>query len=240
MAIEPRQPQNGCPALPLRGWGAESLAAAVQQRERQEVLAHAAAAPPRPRDAHGRSEIARGRPTSERAAAEARGGEEPRRPGATGLAPRAWRHGAAAAEPQREGERETPREKTRAERRQAGRSRRSPVRPDGSRTLPRSQATTTMASDDSDDDRRKSKKSDDMSRSKSRSRSRSRSGSRSKSRSKSRSRSRSKSPAKGSNERVTRVIDVDKDDAAFVLGRGGSTKRKIARVSGPFAARISL
>jgi polyribonucleotide nucleotidyltransferase len=26
--------------------------------------------------------------------------------------------------------------------------------------------------------------------------------------------------------------DVDKDDAAFVLGRGGATKRKVARVSG--------
>ena len=33
-------------------------------------------------------------------------------------------------------------------------------------------------------------------------------------------------------ERVTKVIEVDKDDAAFVLGRGGSTKRKIARVAG--------
>ena len=33
-------------------------------------------------------------------------------------------------------------------------------------------------------------------------------------------------------ERTSKVIEVDKDDAAFVLGRGGSTKRKIARVSG--------
>ena len=33
-------------------------------------------------------------------------------------------------------------------------------------------------------------------------------------------------------ERIQKVIEVDKDDAAFILGRGGSTKRKIARVSG--------
>ncbi|KAK7254105.1 glutathione-disulfide reductase [Aureococcus anophagefferens] len=33
-------------------------------------------------------------------------------------------------------------------------------------------------------------------------------------------------------ERIQKVIEVDKDDAAFVLGRGGSTKRKIARVAG--------
>ncbi|KAJ8599725.1 hypothetical protein CTAYLR_010213 [Chrysophaeum taylorii] len=33
-------------------------------------------------------------------------------------------------------------------------------------------------------------------------------------------------------ERTTRTLTVDKDDAAFVLGRGGTTKRKIARVSG--------
>ena len=31
--------------------------------------------------------------------------------------------------------------------------------------------------------------------------------------------------------KVTDVMDIDKEDAAFVLGRGGSTKRKIARVS---------
>lgn len=31
---------------------------------------------------------------------------------------------------------------------------------------------------------------------------------------------------------VTLTMDVDKDDAAFILGRGGSTKRKIARVAG--------
>ncbi|KAJ1450926.1 hypothetical protein M885DRAFT_531135 [Pelagophyceae sp. CCMP2097] len=34
------------------------------------------------------------------------------------------------------------------------------------------------------------------------------------------------------NEKVTKVLPIDKDDAAFVLGRGGATKRKIARVSG--------
>ena len=51
-------------------------------------------------------------------------------------------------------------------------------------------------------------------------------------RSKSRSRSRSRSPARENQERVTKVIDIATDDAAFVLGRGGATKRKIARVSG--------
>ena len=30
----------------------------------------------------------------------------------------------------------------------------------------------------------------------------------------------------------TVVMDIDKEDAAFVLGRGGSTKRKISRVCG--------
>ena len=50
--------------------------------------------------------------------------------------------------------------------------------------------------------------------------------------SKSRSRSRSRSPARENQERVTKVIDIATDDAAFVLGRGGATKRKIARVSG--------
>ena len=49
---------------------------------------------------------------------------------------------------------------------------------------------------------------------------------------KSRSRSRSRSPARENQERVTKVIDIATDDAAFVLGRGGATKRKIARVSG--------
>ena len=74
-----------------------------------------------------------------------------------------------------------------------------------------------MASDDdrsekSDDSRRKSRKmSDDE---------------------KSRSRSRSRSPQRENQERVTKVIDIATDDAAFVLGRGGATKRKIARVSG--------
>lgn len=32
-------------------------------------------------------------------------------------------------------------------------------------------------------------------------------------------------------DEITRVIDVDKDDAAFILGRGGATKRKVARVA---------
>ena len=32
-------------------------------------------------------------------------------------------------------------------------------------------------------------------------------------------------------DEITRVIDVDKDDAPFILGRGGATKRKVARVS---------
>ena len=45
-------------------------------------------------------------------------------------------------------------------------------------------------------------------------------------------RSRSNDKYDESRERVTKVIEVDKDDAAFVLGRGGSTKRKIARVAG--------
>ena len=49
---------------------------------------------------------------------------------------------------------------------------------------------------------------------------------------KSRSRSRSRSPARENQERVTKVIDIATDDAAFVLGRGGATKRKISRVSG--------
>ena len=73
-----------------------------------------------------------------------------------------------------------------------------------------------MGSDDeSNDSRRKSRKmsEDDKSRSKSRSRSRSRGGG-------------------NNNGRLTKVIDIAKDDAAFVLGRGGATKRKIARVSG--------
>ena len=51
--------------------------------------------------------------------------------------------------------------------------------------------------------------------------------------SKSRSRSRSSSRGGGNNNgRLTKVVDIAKDDAAFVLGRGGATKRKIARVSG--------
>ena len=50
--------------------------------------------------------------------------------------------------------------------------------------------------------------------------------------SRSRSRSRSRSPQRENQERVTKVIDIATDDAAFVLGRGGATKRKIARVSG--------
>ena len=74
-----------------------------------------------------------------------------------------------------------------------------------------------MASDDdrsekSDDSRRKSRKMSDDD--------------------KSRSRSRSRSPQRENQERVTKVIDIATDDAAFVLGRGGATKRKIARVSG--------
>ena len=52
-----------------------------------------------------------------------------------------------------------------------------------------------------------------------------------KSKSRSRSRSRSRGGG-GGNGRLTKVIDIAKDDAAFVLGRGGATKRKIARVSG--------
>ena len=32
-------------------------------------------------------------------------------------------------------------------------------------------------------------------------------------------------------DEITRVLDVDKDDAPFILGRGGATKRKVARVS---------
>jgi len=35
-----------------------------------------------------------------------------------------------------------------------------------------------------------------------------------------------------SSAKVTRTISVDKDDAAFILGRGGTTKKKIARVAG--------
>ena len=84
-----------------------------------------------------------------------------------------------------------------------------------------------MASDDESDrskseasDARKSKKMRDDDKSKSRSRSRSK------------SRSRSRSAKKEPQERVTKVIDIATDDAAFVLGRGGATKRKIARVSG--------
>jgi hypothetical protein len=76
-----------------------------------------------------------------------------------------------------------------------------------------------MGSDDeSNDSRRKSRKmsdGDDKSRSKSRSRSRSRS-----------------RGGGGGGGRLTKVVDIAKDDAAFVLGRGGATKRKIARVSG--------
>ena len=53
-----------------------------------------------------------------------------------------------------------------------------------------------------------------------------------KSKSRSRSRSRSRGGGGGGNGRLTKVIDIAKDDAAFVLGRGGATKRKIARVSG--------
>ena len=41
-----------------------------------------------------------------------------------------------------------------------------------------------------------------------------------------------KPAARENQERVTKVIDIATDDAAFVLGRGGATKRKIARVSG--------
>ena len=72
-----------------------------------------------------------------------------------------------------------------------------------------------MGSDSDDDSRRKSRKmsDDDKSKSRSRSRSRSRGGG-------------------GGNGRLTKVVDIAKDDAAFVLGRGGATKRKIARVSG--------
>eukprot|EP00629_Pelagomonadales_sp_RCC1024_P015245 CAMPEP_0119296214 /NCGR_PEP_ID=MMETSP1329-20130426/50459_1 /TAXON_ID=114041 /ORGANISM="Genus nov. species nov., Strain RCC1024" /LENGTH=352 /DNA_ID=CAMNT_0007297147 /DNA_START=107 /DNA_END=1162 /DNA_ORIENTATION=- len=58
-------------------------------------------------------------------------------------------------------------------------------------------------------------------------------------RSKSRSRSRSSDRSMGDaprapqdGERTQKVIEVSNDDAAFILGRGGSTKRKIARVSG--------
>ncbi|CAH0378776.1 unnamed protein product [Pelagomonas calceolata] len=74
-----------------------------------------------------------------------------------------------------------------------------------------------MGSDSDDDSRRKSRKMSDDD----------------KSRSKSRSRSRSRSRGGGNNNgRLTKVVDIAKDDAAFVLGRGGATKRKIARVSG--------
>ena len=73
-----------------------------------------------------------------------------------------------------------------------------------------------MGSDSDDDSRRKSRKMSDDDKSKSRSR----------------SRSRSRGGGGNNNGRLTKVIDIAKDDAAFVLGRGGATKRKIARVSG--------
>ena len=33
-------------------------------------------------------------------------------------------------------------------------------------------------------------------------------------------------------QEITRVLDVDAEDAPFILGRGGATKRKVARVAG--------
>ena len=73
-----------------------------------------------------------------------------------------------------------------------------------------------MGSDSDDDSRRMSRKMSEDDKSKSRSS----------------SRSRSRSRGGGGNGRLTKVVDIAKDDAAFVLGRGGATKRKIARVSG--------
>ena len=78
-----------------------------------------------------------------------------------------------------------------------------------------------------------------QSRSPSRSQSRGSKGSRG-SRSRSRSRSRSEAGSRNgrsggdgeSGGKVTLTMDLENDDAAFILGRGGATKRKIARVSG--------
>jgi len=42
----------------------------------------------------------------------------------------------------------------------------------------------------------------------------------------------SKKRRSDSEDIVERTLDVDKDDAAFILGRGGSTKKKIAKVAG--------
>ena len=56
--------------------------------------------------------------------------------------------------------------------------------------------------------------------------------SKSPSKSKSPEKSPPRSPGGEPPARVTQTLEVDKDDAAFILGRGGSTKRKIARVSG--------
>ena len=74
-----------------------------------------------------------------------------------------------------------------------------------------------MGSDSDDDSRRKSRKMSDGD---------------DKSKSRSRSRSRSRGGGGNNNGRLTKVIDIAKDDAAFVLGRGGATKRKIARLPG--------
>jgi polyribonucleotide nucleotidyltransferase len=71
----------------------------------------------------------------------------------------------------------------------------------------------------------------------SRSRSRSRSPRKEKSKSKSKSRSRSRSVSqdrsmyKEREEEGVEIMEIDTAAAAFVLGRGGSTKRKIERVS---------
>ena len=51
-----------------------------------------------------------------------------------------------------------------------------------------------------------------------------------KSRSKSRSRSRSRGGGGNNNGRLTKVIDIAKDDAAFVLGRGGATTRSVSSI----------
>jgi len=51
------------------------------------------------------------------------------------------------------------------------------------------------------------------------------------------SRSRSRGRDDDENKELSEVMEISNEDAAFVLGRGGSTKRKIERVSG---ARLDL
>ena len=83
--------------------------------------------------------------------------------------------------------------------------------------------TTTMSDDEMSDDERRGRRERSPS-----------PAARSKSPSKSKSPEKSppRSPGGEPPARVTQTLEVDKDDAAFILGRGGSTKRKIARVSG--------